>query len=328
MAAVGALLALLVCLAPAEGKSVKLSHDFGTVWRGAILQKTFRITAPQNRTITIRRARTSCGCLHVTRFPASISAGTDADIVLTLDTSTLAGKVSFTAYIETDVSKMRLIKIKTQANVTSLLTVTPAAVDFGENPWGSQSPSVLVQLSQATPTTPRIITVSTDHPGVKATLTEPPSNLARKHPITLRVELGDDCAAGNIRAKVIVRLDDTRQPTISIPVSGKVLGPVEVTPEAVDFGTVSRRRKLPGKQTLRLARRPGAPTFRVSRLEATPNGFLAATLTEDVPGDTYTISLKLLRIPPWPTLEGKLSLRTDAPGQATITIPVQGRFED
>ncbi|MBT4820307.1 MAG: DUF1573 domain-containing protein, partial [Lentisphaerae bacterium] len=127
------LAAVLITMPAAQAKSLKLSHDFGSVWRGTVQRESVRVTAPADQTVTIRKTRTSCGCLRIAQCPASIPAGTSADIVLALDTNTLEGKVSFTAYIETDVAKMRLIKVKTLANVTSLLRVTPPAIDFGTN---------------------------------------------------------------------------------------------------------------------------------------------------------------------------------------------------
>jgi hypothetical protein len=63
------------------------SHDFGVVdvpWEGVSLQHTFTLRNKTERTLTIRSAKSSCGCVKLTYAPQTLEPGQELNVQTTL----------------------------------------------------------------------------------------------------------------------------------------------------------------------------------------------------------------------------------------------------
>src|SRR5688572_8140527 len=76
-----------------------LSHDFGTVARGAQLKHTFSITNIYKVPLQITDIRVTCGCLTATPTTKSLKPNETAQLNINMDASRFNGPKSITIHV-------------------------------------------------------------------------------------------------------------------------------------------------------------------------------------------------------------------------------------
>jgi hypothetical protein len=95
----------------------KISHDFGVVKEGKVVEHTFTFANKGNAPLEIKNVRTSCGCTAALLSSKIIEPGKDGTIKVELDTKNRIGKQNRTVTIvSNDVNEPNKI-LTIQANV-------------------------------------------------------------------------------------------------------------------------------------------------------------------------------------------------------------------
>lgn len=134
---------------------------------------------------------------------------------------------------------------RVKANVIAL----PATVSFGVVHQGTAAPTQRVELRDPDGQPRRVAAVTCDHPDVTVTWKPADGSVSNKNDLgesllgTIELQLAT-AQRLNLVAKICVKMDDERMSMVEIPVSGRVVTPVEFVPAEIVLPRSSSQGKL------------------------------------------------------------------------------------
>lgn len=194
-------------------------YDFGTVFEGEKVTRTFRFRNAGQTPLTIDRVRSSCGCT-VPRLSAEVVAPGDvAEIEAVFDTSRFRGRQVKTIYLYTNDPRQEVVQLSMQGVVAQIIETEPARIDFGVIHSGEVK-EALVSLHNRGKEAVSLGEVSLSHPDLKAALST--RQLAPGASTTLRVTAVPTQERGRLSGYVIIPTSHSGVPELRLPVFGTV----------------------------------------------------------------------------------------------------------
>lgn len=346
------------------------THDFGVLPRGAVLPFHFSVDGLAERELSITKIAITCDtCTTAVARQTEIPAGGSVEIDVLLDTTTLSGDITKSIHVVTDDGRTTTMALR--AHILPRIVATPPRFELDDLVQGeaaeltvtfapgwrvAQALSVETNrpLSEAwapfdelSPTRASVspaadwLTVSAPRAvaGPSGAAANPTGAVAGPtgdivHKITLSI--GESAPAGSLNARVTVRLDGA--PALHIPVVGRIVPALVVTPATLAFGPVpeGERREL----VLELFEARGQPV-RIVSLECADPRFSARVeppaqdpaqppaQTPAANGDSSAAPAPAARIvtsysgePPLTLARTELIVTTDHPQRPRLVIPV------
>jgi hypothetical protein len=292
----------------------RVTHDFGTVPRGAILSYRFPIRNIYAVPMTILSTRTSCGCVSIATPQQVIPPLQSSTIDVSMDARRFVGAKTVSIYVTVgQPPKFHSTAVLTvSANSRQDVVFNPGEVNFGVVPRG-QSPTQTIDVEYAGTLDWRIENVRTDAP-----LTVTSQESYRKPGGTgykLAVTLNADAPPGPHRWDVILQTNDPTTPTVSLLVEATVQTALVFAPPQLTL-----RSPVGQEVTRRLFLRGSGQPFRVLRVEGEGDGLTVEPLSENLAVQVVTI-----RYTPTGkgTLRRQLVFHTDMEQQPTATLPIE-----
>lgn len=270
------LLALLLCLlgsqsAPAQEWARKMfevtSHDFGTVARGAKAEFSFVFENKYEEDIHIASVRSSCGCTDPRLTKDRLKTFEKGEIIAKYNTRTFLGAKSATITVVIDEPFYAEVQLTVSGFIRSDVVFNPGVVDFGSvtqgEPVTKQASIVYAGRSDWT-----IVDIqSAFHKHVAVKLSEPRRGSGRVE-YDLTIQLKENTPPGFIQSELNVVTDDASLQSIPLPMEGRVVSALAVTPESLYLGKVQPGQKI----TKQLAVR-GKEPFKIVSVECADNCF-------------------------------------------------------
>lgn len=205
----------------------------------------FTLRNPGPAPLVIERLTTSCGCTSalVDRahglLPQTLAPGAQVTVAVTVDLSHHRGMVSKTASVYTDAGPSPAVVLEVRGQVHSLLSLTPAALDFGQIAAGTTRTlplTVTVSPQSRVKTAPALIALN---PALAVT----PNPSAKTMPgvFAYTVTLSGHAARGPFSGAVVLAPTGgfaADADAAIVRVTGRIVGGVAATPGAVAFGSV------------------------------------------------------------------------------------------
>ncbi|MBM4268087.1 MAG: DUF1573 domain-containing protein [Deltaproteobacteria bacterium] len=190
-------------------------HDFGVVPVGALVHHVFTIDNPSDQPLKLKLDQKECGCTSAMIPGGIIAPGTSGWVELSLDTTRITGRGSWSVTLETGSASRPEIVLALQGTVVPDIAASPDRVFFGRLRRGEiVSKVVEVEVAEGVSTT----RVSKDGPfRVRATRLGAP-----RRGIRLDVTLAAQGPSGPFDYEIKVETNSPRQPYIVIPVLGLV----------------------------------------------------------------------------------------------------------
>jgi hypothetical protein len=299
------ILALLVlastaALAPAQGTGQPwaekmftggLTHDFGTVPKGAQLSKDFVITNIYAVRMEITKIQSACGCVSASAPKRVLEPRESTTITVRMDAKRFSGPKAVGVSVTVGPEFISVAQIKVSANSRADVVFNPGEVNFGTVTRGA-TPSQVIDVEYAG-VLPWQVTevVAKDVPytiAIKETYRRPPNGkIAGQVGYRMTATLKPDAPLGALKHDVFLKTNDPASPMVPVLIEANVQSPLTVSPALLSLGAVKINTALTRRVVLR-----GTRPFRVTGVEGTGAGIELGAALPANEAEVHTITFK------------------------------------
>ncbi len=288
--------------------------DFGKVYSGTVVKHIFRLKNTGSAPLIITAVRTSCGCTAARPTRSQLLPGEESDISVSFDTHADHGPATRTITVLSNDPVHQEFQLTMRGDVKLQVKATPSLVIFNRVKRGTQQSQQIALSDEMADRTFEIGRITNANPYLKVASQPAPG---AKPGALLTITLLKTAPAGPITD--VVKVNTSRAP-VEIPVSGTVLGDINVNPPQVSFGIVPHH-----ASALRFVRltNSGNHPVKVTGISSNNTSIIAA-VEPVTAGKEYKISVQLVPNSPDGVLRGMLAIKTDDPHQQDVQVPFYG----
>ena len=125
-----------------------LSHDFGTVARGAQLKHTFKMTNIYKVPLQITNIGVECGCVTATPSTKTLQPNETAQFNINMDSSRFSGPKTVKVHVTVGPEFVSTATVTVSANARQDVVFNPGEIDFGQIGKG-QTPTRAIDVEHA-----------------------------------------------------------------------------------------------------------------------------------------------------------------------------------
>jgi hypothetical protein len=289
-------------------------YDFGHVYSGTTVQHTFRLKNAGTGPLTIGSVRTSCGCTAARPSKSTLLPGEESAIAVRFDTSGDHGPAARTITVFTNDPNHQQLQLTMRGDVKAQVEASPSLVIFERIRRGTKQSRQVTLIDQMPDHSFKVAAITNANPNIKVAWQ---ATHGVKPGTILTITLLNTAPAGPITD--LVKVSTSRVP-VEIPVSGTVLGDIDVNPPQISFGIVPHH-----ASALRFARLTNSGDHPVKVIGISSNNTSVVAAVEPVKsGKEYKISAQLQPNTPDGVLRGMLAIKTDDPHQQDVQVPFYG----
>ena len=289
-------------------------YNFGTALSGPQLRHVFTIKNVGSGPLEITKVVTSCGCTAAKPSKNILAPGEISTLEASVDTHFEQGQSLSVVTLATNDPSNPSLKLKIEGVIKPQVQAQPIDVDFGSVRQGSTpARDVLISDLIGGPGF-ALKSVTNASPYIKVTQARRPDG---KPGAWLHVALTSSMPPGPISDTL--RIETTRSP-LRVGILGVVIGDLLIKPNQVSFGILPHNQGA--VRTIRLTNQ-GSHAINVLGVKST-NDSVFARVAPVTPGKEYTVTVAVRPNTPDGQIRGALTIRTDDPSQATLTIPYYG----
>jgi hypothetical protein len=300
---------------PPEGQAFgEMSHDFGSVPRGAQLLHRFQWRNTTDKPLELMEYQRSCGCTTVTISPRVVEPGMLGTIDLLMDTKPFAGDKTVSLSLVFGPGRALSGQFQVKAHSRGDIVYNPGQLTYGVLDEGSK-PTQQLEIEYAGALEFKIENVVEKPKGVEVKVTE-----AYRRPgavgYHVTATLTGDHPSGDFKHTVQLKTNDPANPILPVLLEGTVRSALTVVPDKLYYGTV----KVGQVMNRRITLRSSAP-FRVLGIDGQGNGVSAAP-----PESTASVHSLLIQWRPHDRgeLHTELRIRTDNEKFPQVVLSVSG----
>jgi hypothetical protein len=220
----------------------EFEYDFGTVARGAKVEHRFEMVNCYVEDLHIASVRTSCGCTDPVIEKRTLKTWEKGAIIAKLNTHSFMGYKSASITVTIDQPFYAEVQLNVRSRIRSDVVFNPGVIQFGSLDEGSRSEQ-RVQVDYAGRNDWQIVDVRSANPSFEVELTETKRSGGRIQ-YEMVVRLKDDAPAGYINDQLTLVTNDSGTRTIPLPVEGRVVSSLTVSPASLSLGTVEPGQKV------------------------------------------------------------------------------------
>ncbi len=303
-------------------EATELTHDFGQIWLGPVLDHKFEIKNTGDAPLEIKKVKPSCGCTVAGQYPPTIEAGGKGLFPFSISSAKLRGRFEKSITISSNDPVTPDLHLKLRGEVKAYVDVVPDNANFGRV-LGQEKQERILNITNNTETP---LTLTLDVPADSKFKWELSEKETGKK-FELRVTANPPFLPGNLDTTVKLKTNSDKQAEIVVVARANVPERIDVQPQSI---TVSP----PGGQggdvaagiegASRVIRFNNYGEKKVKLLEATSDDpeNIKLTMNERTPGEAYTILVQLPKGYAPPAGGKTITLKTDDAEKSTYTIPV------
>jgi hypothetical protein len=294
-----------------------LTHDFGTVPRGAQLKYSFKMTNIYKEPLEITGIRVSCTCLTAKANTSVIQPNESGTLEIHMDGRQFSGPKTIRVYVTVGPKYVSTATLTVMANARQDVVFSPGEVDFGNVARG-QSPTKHIDVEYVGTLdwqVKEIIKSAAAPFDLKVEELPKQSNLIPRRGYRLVATLKADAATGPFKQEILLKTNDPTSPVLTFNIVGTIQATLTVSPANLALGGL----KVGETQTKKIVIRAEKP-FRVLGVDGEGEG-----IKVDIPDrqDTTMILTVSIRPDKAGELKRQLTIRTDL-DKETASVTVQG----
>jgi hypothetical protein len=271
----------------------KLSHDFGTVARGAQLVHRFTITNIYAVRMEITAIKPGCACVTYTADKRVLQPKEATTIEIRMDARRFAGAKTVKILVSVGPDFISTAELKVSATSRADVVLNPGEVNFG-NVTRGQASTQSVDVEYAGTLDWKISEVLAKDVPYTATIKEIYRRTGQVG-YRLAVTLKEDAPAGAQKHELFLKTNDPASPLVSVLVEANVQTSLTVTPSKLPLGEVKANAELVRRVVLK-----GAKPFKVTSIEGTGEGIQVNPWSgEDAAVQTVTFNCKFEKAGPF-----------------------------
>lgn len=241
-------------------------HDFGTVARGAKAAFAFEIENIYEEDVHIKSVRSSCGCTTPTITKQSLKTWDKSQVVAVYNTRSFLGKKSATLTVVIDQPFYAEVRLMVKGFIRGDVVFEPGVVAFRETDLGNATQQQ-IRVTYAGRSDWEIEDVRCANQNLEVEFLDTKRSDNRTI-YDMLVRLKESAPVGYLNDSLMIITNDSRQRKIPLPVEGRVLSPLAVSPTSLFLGVLEPGETVTKKIVLR-AKRP----FRVIGIECEDDCF-------------------------------------------------------
>lgn len=216
-----------------------LSHDFGSVPRGAQLSHRFVITNIYAVRMEITSLKSGCGCVTATRSKTVLEPRESTTIDVTMDARRFTGPKTVGITITVGPDFISSAQLRVSANSRADIVFNPGQVSFGTVTRG-QAASQVIDVEYAGVLDWQVIEASVNELPVTVSLSELYRRQGQPGQVgyRVRVTMKPDAPVGTLKGDLFLRTNDPASPLLPVLVEGTVQSNLTVSPATISLGAV------------------------------------------------------------------------------------------
>lgn len=290
-----------------------LSHDFGSVPRGAQLSHRFVLTNIYAVRMQITEIKPGCGCVTYTASKRVLEPRESANIDVTMDARRFTGPKNVGITVTVGPDFISTAQLRVSANSRADIVFNPGQVSFG-NVTRGQTVSQVIDVEYAGVLDWQVTEASAKDLPVELSLGElyrRPGQVGYR----VRVTLKADAPIGPLKGDLFLKTNDPASPLLPVLVEGNVQSNLTVAPATLSLGAV----KIGETLTRRVVVRGNKP-FRILGAEGLGEGMQLDPKPSDTPAPVQVVSIKCVFTKPG-DFKQVVKIKTDLPdGPVVVTI--------
>jgi len=287
-----------------------LSHDFGTVPRGAQLLHRFPVTNIYAVRMEITAVQSGCGCVTAAAAKRVLEPKESTTIDVRMDASRFQGPKSVGVRMTVGPEFVSSAELRVTAQSRADLVFNPGQIQFGVVNAGAGA-SQTVDLEYAGGRELSVTDVVVNNIPVEAKITElyrKPGQIGYQ----VRATLKATAPSGSFKDFIHLKTNDPAMPLVSLLAEGTVQSAMSMSPAALSLGNVG-----PGDLLTRRVVVRGAQPFSIKAVEGTGDGIeLAAPLAANE-ASVHTVGFKIT-VPASGSIKRDLRIKTTAQDEVLI----------
>ena len=262
-----------------------LTHDFGTVPRGAQLSHRFVITNIYGVRMEITSVKSGCGCVTATAAKRVLEPLESTTIDVTMDARRFTGGKTVGITVTVGPDYVSSAQFRVTANSRADIVFNPGEVSFGTVTRG-QAVSQIIDVEYAGALAWQVTEASAKELPLDLSLSElyrRPGQVGYRLKVTLKA----DAPVGTLKGDVFLKTNDPASPLLPVLVEATVQSAITVAPSVVNLNTV----KIGETLTRRVVVRGNKP-FRVTKVECSGDGITFEQPTSGTAAQVQVVSFK------------------------------------
>lgn len=226
-------------------------HDFGIVPRGAKTEVKFSFTNKYEQPLHVMDVRSSCGCTIPRIVNADVKTYQESAIACEFNTRSFVGYKSAVVTVIFDRPSYAEVQLRVEGNIRSDIVTEPGEIQFGEVDPGTEIVKK-VTINYAGRRRWEILDVLSENAnlGVKFVSADPTRTSDGSVQYVMNVRLKKSAPIGALNDQIVIKTNDPQYNLVSIPVRGRVIPPLDVTPPNV-MGTLKQGTEWSGRIVLK-----------------------------------------------------------------------------
>ena len=263
------------------------THDFGSVASGARAEFRFVLKNIYLPDVHVASARPSCGCISPTIENPLLKTYDKGAIVAALNTRAFRGQRDVTITVTIDQPYRAQVQLHVRGYIRGDVVLEPGEVALGTVEEGTPVEKT-VSVSRTGRSSWRVLQVQSENPHLSAEVVSTTREWDRVR-CQLQVRLDPHAPAGTIREHLMLVTNDSPSQRIPVPVEGRVVSGVTVSPATLFLGVVAPGEKVTRKLVVR-----GKQPFRVTSITSDGKHFECQPAVGDVPKPVHVVPVTFL----------------------------------
>jgi len=294
----------------AEKMFDKTAHDFKVVARGSQAMCRFRVKNLYKETVNIAAVRSSCGCTTPSVEKRRLQTFETTDIVAQLDTNSFVGRKSATITVSFDEPFPAQVQLRVVGTIRSDVVISPGVVQLGAVEQGSVAEQ-RVTVSHSGRESWSLLDVQSTNSNFEVELDETGRGAGRVS-YSVLVRLKDTAPVGYIDEDLVLVTNDPSAPQIPLPVEGRVIPDIVVSPASLYLGELVQGDAVTKKLIVR-SKRP----FKILQVNCEDDAFDFEISSE--PKQLHIVNVRFSAAMPG-KIEEKIRIQTDRKGGQAASL--------
>ncbi len=245
----------------------EVSHDFGTVARGAKVEYRFQFNNPYKETAHVLRVHSSCGCTEPSVTKDELKTYEKSEIVANFNTRSFTGTHSATVTVTFDKPFYAEVQLNVWGDIRGDLSVQPELVALGTIDQGQEVDRKLT-VTHSGSSDWKILDVRSVNTNYEVEVKNGPRTLGQVT-YDLLVHLKKDTPPGYLKDQLILVTNDSHVTQFPIEVEGLVKAELNASPQSLVIGTLEPGKSASKNIVINDAHRP----FKVTAVHCDDESF-------------------------------------------------------
>ncbi|MDR4505419.1 MAG: DUF1573 domain-containing protein [Candidatus Scalindua sp.] len=293
--------------------------DFGKIFKGENVEHIYTFENLGNGVLEISKVKTSCGCTAAVLSDKTIQPGQKGEIKAVFNSGSYGGRIRKDLTVFSNDANTPQFKLTLSGEIIEEVTVNPKNINFASIYVGEEL-SKTFMVTSLTELDLTIEKITTSQPFVKAKIQE-----QNEEGFLVQVTIKDNFKIGRFNGGVYLETNSQKQPKVTVPFFGEVVGDITTYPKKIYYGNVVEGREVDQKLFVKINKE----NIKILGAKITPD-FLSTKIKEryEQKNPHCLIEIKLHKNAAVGTLNGMLELTTNSERQPLVQIPILGEIKE